>query len=186
VKNIPLVPTVIVALAIAIMIALGVWQLGRADEKEAMLARYAAVSQEGPAIAYPAPDALEAMLYRPVTATCRNVQSIRGTAGTNAVGVKGWAQVAQCMLASGQQAEVAMGWSRAPDPPQWEGGEVTGILAPGGKIVADPALAGLGPLAKPDPADLPNNHLSYAVQWFLFALTALVIYILALRLKARR
>ncbi|HNJ47416.1 MAG TPA: SURF1 family protein, partial [Novosphingobium sp.] len=29
--------------------------------------------------------------------------------------------------------------------------------------------------------DIPNNHLSYAVQWFLFAATALVIYGLALR-----
>ena len=60
-----------------------------------------------------------------------------------------------------------------------------GILAPGGKIVADPPLAELGPLAKPDPADLPNNHLAYAGQWFFFALTALVIYILALRRRRR-
>ena len=32
---------------------------------------------------------------------------------------------------------------------------------------------------------IPNNHLSYAVQWFLFALTALVIYVLAVRKKWR-
>ncbi|NBO00626.1 MAG: hypothetical protein EBV21_04095 [Betaproteobacteria bacterium] len=30
-------------------------------------------------------------------------------------------------------------------------------------------------------SDLPNNHLSYAVQWFLFAFVALVIYALAVR-----
>ena len=42
------------------------------------------------------------------------------------------------------------------------------------------------PLAAPDPRDLPNNHLAYAGQWFFFALTALVIYILALRRRSTR
>ena len=36
----PIVPTVIVAAAIATMVALGVWQLGRMNEKEALIARY--------------------------------------------------------------------------------------------------------------------------------------------------
>ena len=185
-KSIPLLPTALVALAIAIMIALGIWQLGRADEKAAMLARYELVPDDAEPIAYPnGEEAIEANLYRPVIATCETVGSIRGTAGTNRVGVKGWAQVASCTLASGTNTDVALGWSRNPNPPEWAGGEVTGILAPGGKIVADPPLADLGPLAKPDPADLPNNHMSYAVQWFLFALTALVIYILALRYRAK-
>jgi len=31
----------------------------------------------------------------------------------------------------------------------------------------------------------PNNHLSYAIQWFFFAATALVIYVLALRKRWR-
>jgi surfeit locus 1 family protein len=35
-------------------------------------------------------------------------------------------------------------------------------------------------LARPDPRDIPNNHLAYAVQWFLFATVAAVIYALAL------
>ena len=51
------------------------------------------------------------------------------------------------------------------------------------RLVAAPPQAGLAQLALPDPRDLPNNHLSYAVQWFLFAATALVIYVLALRKK---
>ena len=41
-------------------------------------------------------------------------------------------------------------------------------------------------MAAPDPRDLPNNHLAYAGQWFFFALTALVIYILALRRRSTR
>ena len=44
-----------------------------------------------------------------------------------------------------------------------------------------PPRAGLLPLERPDPSDLPNNHIAYAWQWFLFALTALVIYGLAVR-----
>ena len=48
-----------------------------------------------------------------------------------------------------------------------------------------PPQAGLTQLAAPDPRDVPNNHLSYAVQWFLFAVTALVIYGLALRKRWR-
>jgi len=187
VKSIPLLPTIAVAIAMAIMVALGVWQLGRADEKAAMLARYKNVPADLETIAYPANDtAMEAGLYRKVTATCESVQSMRGTAGTNAVGVKGWAQIAKCSLSDGNVAEVALGWSRGPDLPDWQGGAVAGVLAPGGKIIADPPLAELGPLAKPDPADLPNNHLSYAVQWFLFALTALVIYVIALRVRAAK
>jgi len=35
--------------------------------------------------------------------------------------------------------------------------------------------------ASPDPRDIPNNHWSYAIQWFAFAATALIIYALALR-----
>ena len=36
-------------------------------------------------------------------------------------------------------------------------------------------------MARPDPSDLPNNHLAYAGQWFFFAITAFIIYVLALR-----
>ena len=62
---------------------------------------------------------------------------------------------------------------------------MTGVYVSGGmlgyKVVADPPLAGLAAIAAPDPNDLPNNHWSYAIQWFLFALVALVIYGIALR-----
>jgi surfeit locus 1 family protein len=36
-------------------------------------------------------------------------------------------------------------------------------------------------VARPNPDDVPNNHMAYAVQWFLFAAAAAVIYLLALR-----
>ena len=53
-------------------------------------------------------------------------------------------------------------------------------------IVADPPLAGLGPNPGPSLEQVPNNHRSYAFQWFAFALTALIIYGLALKARGRR
>jgi surfeit locus 1 family protein len=185
-REVPLVSSVIVLAAVLTMIGLGIWQLNRLDEKEALIARYAAVPVDAARIDYPPLDQLEASLYRPVRATCEKVASILGVAGQNRLGVSGFSHVAECRLESGAEAKVALGWSRNPQSPEWQGGEVLGILGPGGKIVADPPLGDLGPLAKPDPADIPNNHLAYAGQWFFFALTALVIYFLALRVKLRR
>ena len=43
-KRIPIIPTVIVLGAVAVMIGLGFWQIGRAREKEALLARYQAAA----------------------------------------------------------------------------------------------------------------------------------------------
>ena len=90
------------------------------------------------------------------------------------------AHVAICRLADAHPVRVVLGWSRNPASPVWSGGVVTGRIAPGPRLVADPPLAGLQPNAKPDPADIPNNHLAYAVQW-----VALVIYALALRKRMR-
>lgn len=180
--RLPFWPTLIVLLAVATMAALGIWQLGRADEKNALIARYSAARNSLQPVAYPA-DAAEVddALYRRSELTCSQVLSITAVNGTRADGAKGWAHRATCRTPQGSQAQVALGFSRSPQSPAWSGGSVSGIVAPGPRLVADPALAGLEPLARPDPNDLPNNHLAYAAQWFLFAATALVIYLLALR-----
>jgi cytochrome oxidase assembly protein ShyY1 len=52
-------------------------------------------------------------------------------------------------------------------------------------LVADQPASGLQPSAPPSIADIPNNHMAYAVQWFLFAATALVVYGIALRRRLR-
>ncbi len=185
-RNLPIIPTIIVVLAALIMVGLGFWQLGRADEKEAMLARYATAGDLPESVVYPlTPEQTEQDLYRRSSITCERVLDRRATAGTSEAGVKGWAQIARCALKGGGETEVALGWTRAPDGPQWTGGTVTGIIAPGPKLIADPPRAGLIALSPPDPADLPNNHMAYAGQWFFFAVTALVIYFLALRRRRR-
>ena len=186
-KRIPIIPTILVIGAVAVMIALGVWQLGRMDEKEALIVKAEQSARMSSEVAYPRTDAeLEDRLYRRTTIRCPNPTGATSRAATSERGQNGVAQRVTCTLEDGTQVPVDIGFSRNPQPVEWSGGEVRGIIAPGGRVVAAQPLAGLEALAMPDPRDLPNNHLAYAGQWFFFALTALVIYILALRLRATR
>lgn len=175
--RIPIFATIIVLAAVATMIALGVWQLGRMGEKADLLARYQAAAKTGDEVDYPLKGDGAQAWFRRSRATCGSVAKIDAVSGTSARGAKGWVQRATCT--SG--VIVDLGYTRDIVALAWTGDEVTGIIAPGPRLVADPPLAGLQPMAKPDPGDLPNNHLAYAGQWFFFALTALVIYVLALR-----
>lgn len=185
-RRVPVIPTLVVLAAVAAMIALGFWQLRRADEKEALLARYHRAETMSSDVAWPVTEnEAEQRLYRHTRVRCAEVRTIEPRAGRSARGESGWVHAADCLLADGTPALVVLGWSREPEPASYQGGEVGGFIGPGPRLVASPALAGLGEMTPPDPNDLPNNHLSYAVQWFLFALTALVIYGLALRRKWR-
>lgn len=184
-RSLPILPTIIVLAAVATMIALGFWQLDRLEQKEALLARYAAAQNDGGVVPYPqGGPAITQSLYRRSAFNCTDVKSLRSVSGTSQAGASGWSHIATCALSNGSEGQVALGWSREPKAPVFAGGAVTGIIAPGGRIVADPPLAGLSALARPDPKDVPNNHLAYAGQWFFFALTALVIYVLAVRRRS--
>ena len=181
--RLPIIPTIVVAAAAATMIALGIWQLGRAEEKDALIARYEAALSDDSLATFPTSGTGEDLLFRRSSVNCARVLAIEPTAGRSASGVSGWTQRATCMDARSDTAlTVDIGWTRAPQAVEWNGGVVEGVIAPGPRIVAlDPAVAGAQPLARPDPRNLPNNHFAYAMQWFFFALTALVIYALALR-----
>lgn len=183
--RIPVFATIVVLAAVATMVALGFWQLSRKAEKEALLARYSRASSLSSDIAWPQSAAdYPLALYRRARIDCVRVASVGAVAGRSSSGRSGWAHVAQCRLPDGREAAVALGWSERPESPQWQGGEVRGVVSPAGKgvrLVAAPPQAGLDQLAAPDPANIPNNHLAYAGQWFFFAATALVIYALALR-----
>lgn len=182
-RKLPILPTLFVMVAVATMIGLGVWQLERLHQKEAMLVRYQAAQASAAEVAWPIAggDAMQAALYHRSKLDCSSVSGMTTVSGRNATGEAGLAHVAQCRLPNGDVVPVALGWSRNPASPGWSGGRVSGWIAPGPKLVADPAQAGLDGNARPDPNDIPNNHLAYAVQWFFFALVALVIYGLALR-----
>lgn len=182
IRRLPVIPTLIVLAAVAVMIRLGFWQIERMHQKDALLTRYAQAPAVSAEVPFPSTEqAAETVLYRRSRIACRTVAGITAKAGHNGRGEAGQAQYADCRLPNGSAVQVVLGWSRAPAAPVWAGGEVSGIIAPGPRLVADPPLAGLEANAAPNPADLPNNHWSYAVQWFLFALVALVIYGIAVR-----
>ncbi|HUD30149.1 MAG TPA: SURF1 family protein [Novosphingobium sp.] len=181
-RRIPIIATIVVLAAVGLMVALGFWQLRRLHEKEALLAHYAAAKGNPAPVEWGASGPGEDLLYRRSHLDCRAVTARSGIAGRSASGQSGVAQTARCTLPGGGSALVVLGWSLQPlAGGDWKGGAVTGVIAPGPRLVADPPLAGLEANAIPDPGELPNNHLSYAGQWFFFAATALVIYGLALR-----
>jgi len=187
-KRIPLLPTLIVLIAAAIMIRLGFWQLERLHQKEAMLAQFAHAQADRSVHPWAGGRPLPPS-YSLVAATCAKVGKIAPQAGENDQGNAGWAHVAECTLPSGTSVRVVLGWSADPKTVTWPGGPVTGTFVDRGKagplIYTAPPQAGLQPIARPDPRDLPNNHLAYAVQWFAFAAVALVIYALAVRKRLR-
>lgn len=183
----PLVPTLLVGAAVATMIGLGIWQLGRMTEKEALIARFRAAAGR-PAVAWPAiPPGDDSLLYRRASGFCTEVTGWRQVAGRNAAGETGWSHIAACRTGGlegpGMQAD--MGWSRQAASPAWRGGEVSGIIAPDRehriRLVSGAPAPGLQASAPPSPETTPNNHLLYAIQWFFFAAAAAIIYVLALR-----
>lgn len=186
--RIPVVATLVVTAAVAAMIALGIWQLHRAQWKEQLLAQYQQ-AQNLPPIAYPTVPLGQAQLplFRHATAVCLSPVGRRALAGRNYAGEPGYSQIVECRTgAEGPGLSVDVGWSKNPSAAvNWPGGPVSGIIAPDRKmrmrLVAATAAPGLEPSAPPTTADIPNNHRFYAIQWFSFALIALVIYGLALR-----
>ena len=188
IRKLPLIPTLIVVAAVAVMIALGFWQIGRAHEKEALLARYTA-AQTLPPISFPTgpvhSDRLP--LFRFATGLCLRPVAKRSSAGQNRAGEPGYVLIVDCTTgAEGPGMSVELGWTKNPNAKvNWTGGPVSGIIAPDRKsrmrLVAATAPPGLEPSAPPSIDQIPNNHRFYAVQWFLFALIAAVIYFLAVR-----
>ena len=191
-RRLPIVATIIVAAAVALMIGLGIWQLQRAKWKEGLLAQYNQ-AQKLPPIAWPTvtPPKDRLPLFRSATAVCLRPVSQRAVAGENRAGEPGYVHIVDCATgAEGPGMSIELGWSKNPNAKmKWAGGPVSGIIAPdrrmGMRLVADGAAPGLQPSALPSPKSIPNNHLFYAVQWFAFAVIALIIYGLALRKRRK-
>ena len=187
----PLIPTILVAAAVATMIGLGVWQLQRREEKLELLASLAA-AQNQPAIGWPtAPFAGPPPLFRAASGNCLSVTGFRTAAGANRNGDSGFLVIADCRVgAEGPGMAVELGWSKNPAVGRdYKGGMVRGIIAPDSvsrmRLVSIEPGPGLAASALPSPDSIPNNHLSYAIQWFLFAAFAGVIYVLALKRREK-
>lgn len=204
-KRFPMISTLVVLIAVAIMVFLGFWQIDRLDQKNALLETYAA-NLDRPAITYPelGPVANESM-FRRSAVNCLRVTDWRGGSGTAADGAKGFRYMARCVTgAEGPGVLINFGVGNRPNMEiDWQGGEVTGWIThapsgsalqnslngeesgPGPMLVSDKSMAGLKAPSRPSLDDIPNNHFAYAVQWFLFAVIALVIYGFALRGRSR-
>ena len=198
-KRLPVLATALVSTAVAAMIALGVWQLHRADEKVALLARYASASTL-PEMAFPAMPIGDDLLFRRAAGFCLSPISHRVEAGRNVKGEGGWRHLVDCRRgAEGLGMVVDIGWSKGfKDKPDWQGGPVSGVISaepeqrsllgkalgrgnlPRLMLIAATPAPGLAASAPPRPESIPNNHLAYAVQWFVFAGIAALIFGIAL------
>jgi surfeit locus 1 family protein len=192
IRRLPLIPTIIVGAAVALMVWLGIWQLQRAHWKEGLLARYAE-AEKLPPIAFPGGPLRDDQLplFRHATGVCLRIVGKRALAGENRQGDPGYAHIVDCVTgAEGPGMSVELGWSKDPNAKfNWQGSLVSGVIAPDRRkrmrLVAGSAPPGLEPSAAPSLSSIPNNHRSYALQWFAFAAIALIIYGLAVRKRLK-
>lgn len=199
-RRLPILPTLIVGLAVAAMIALGLWQLRRAEWKEGLLASYRAAAHAAPLYGLPAGLPVEQAAFRRAHILCRVASAPTMLGGVNAKGDTGFRNIVGCTLIDGRRILADLGWSavgvKPAVPAVGQRIEGDGLLIPDevlaervlGKasdampllLVLDGGVPGLAASVPPSIETIPNNHRSYAVQWFLFAMVALVIYGLAL------
>jgi len=198
----PLIPTILVAAAAATMIALGFWQIKRAGQKEALIAELRH-NPDKPALAFPAlGPVMPEWIFRPSSVNCLSVEGWTAEAGRASDGTMGFRYIAHCRTTGGEGpgALISVGVGNRPDlKPAWDGGIISGWITKepdhrslfsrmtGPRIVLRPMLMAM---ESPEPdlkagglpsvEDIPNNHIAYAVQWFVFAVIAIVIYTLAL------
>jgi len=194
-KRLPLLPTIVVSAAVAAMIALGIWQLQRAQWKERLLAEYAV------AATMPAVD-LDPLLdgrtrppplsFRRALVTCSAADAEPVVhAGRDPANRVGQVYLIPCRPGAEGLAgrlRVNAGWANRPDAARRLSlsGLVAGRLGAvegEGPIVLTAATP-VPPLAAAAPStieSIPNNHRLYAWQWFFFAAAAALIYWLALR-----
>lgn len=188
IRRLPIIPTILVLAAVAVMIGLGIWQLQRARWKDGLVARYDR-AETLPPLEYPTVPLSDEQvpLFRHATGVCLRPVGQRAVAGENRAGEPGYVHIVDCTTgAEGPGMSVEVGWSKDPNAKvNWSGGPVSGVIAPDRRmrmrLVAASAPPGLEPSAVPSLSAIPNNHRSYALQWFAFALIALVIYGLAVR-----
>jgi cytochrome oxidase assembly protein ShyY1 len=175
-----------VAVALPVLIGFGVWQLQRADWKEALLADLArnadsALIDLGTG---PIPPDSQFRLVRLQLSCPGGLADLR--AGRNLSGQSGYAYLIDCHVG---QTPVTRdtGWSPRPEPLSILGGTATfeGRLVKGAGdgwiLVQTSSAPPLEPSAPPSLDTISNSHLSYAVQWFSFAAILAVIYGLWLR-----
>lgn len=192
-RRAPLLATALVLIAVAVMIALGMWQLRRAEWKETLTARAAGNLLEATAdLPSTLPPGLD---YRRFRVSCERIEYLQPKAGTGRGGTSGWLQPAACVRRPGDdRVTIGLGITERPERalPRGTANSYTGRVLHSGTesanqyiLYAEQPPTGLIPVAQPTPemanTTTPEGHRGYAMQWFLFAATAVAIYGLALR-----
>jgi surfeit locus 1 family protein len=197
-------PTLATFVVMTVLISLGLWQLQRREWKHALIARLEA-AQTLPLLApidyFRAMAGEKSVQYRRAELPCspgevlpydlKGGSSIGGDSGylvlvscrpnklpPDIVAVAGWTRRADAARVPVGVDTVFRGlviehpYGDAPDRPQF-------------MLIPDSAVAPLQRSLLPSPQDLPDNHLSYAGQWFGLAGALAVIYGVWLRRRLR-
>lgn len=199
-RPVPIIPTLITAVGIVILCGLGKWQLDRRAWKSDLITRLAAA----PNLPEVTPEEFRAAMmgdtsiqYRRARIDCRagprKPYDLRP--GSSAKGDSGFFVVVSCRPNSRPPDIVAVaGWTRRVDAKdmvlnldhQFSGvviensyGQAEG--RPRFMLIPDQAIPPLARPQAPSAADLPDNHLAYAGQWFGLAAALAAIYGLWLR-----
>ena len=198
-KRLPPGPTLFTLVAVVLMVGLGIWQLQRRVWKEALIAAAEAAPEQPPMTLAALKSALQQgapVQYRQVRVPCRlgTVKPVDLRPGASLDGNPGYLVLVPCA----PDIVVAAGWTMRPDAlaaPITVDADFTGMIIerpygpqpgkPRVLVIPDSAVPPLQPGRQPRPADLPNNHLGYAFQWFGFALTLSIIYAIWLRRRWR-
>jgi cytochrome oxidase assembly protein ShyY1 len=191
-KRLPLLPTLLVVAAVAVMIGLGIWQLQRAQGKDRLIAE-ARDPARRPALDFDADPPRPLPPGSASRVTCTPAGAPEPRAGQNMRGETGYRYLLRCRPGTGPSPRVVtvdIGWSPNPalKPPLGARIAFTGTAheeASLPALTAREAVAPLQPSKPPAPAELPNNHLLYALQWFFFAAAAAAIYLMALNKRRR-
>lgn len=173
-----------VALALPILIGLGLWQVSRLHWKQQVIAEMqAAATLPTLHVTGPIPPG-SAFRTADMLLDCP-AQVPLSEAARNLKGESGWSHILACTAPGGESAQLMLGWSGAGEPPASETvpagqRQVQGVLVPGAhvqwRLYPPTAPAPLLPVQPPTPETMPNNHRLYAIQWFAFAGILLVIY----------
>lgn len=189
-RRLPIIPTIVVLAAVAIMLALGVWQLRRASLHQAQVNAYGRAAKLPP-VAFPTTPTknVESLFYRFATGNCLRVVNRRTSVGESKSEEPGFVVILDCSTgAEGPGMSVEVGWSKNPNATTtWKGGLVSGIIVPDDKSRLRLASAAPAPgleataIPKPSVKVSPARNRGYAATWFSFAAIALIIYALAVR-----
>jgi surfeit locus 1 family protein len=205
-RRIPVIATLVVGLAVAAMISLGLWQIRRAHWKEGLLASYQAAAGAPALDGIPKGANVDTLAFRRAHLFCTVTTLPTQLGGASGAGAPGFRNMVGCRLTDGRVIMADIGWSAINAKPAFpaigERIEASGRLIPDEPladrlfpkgqaglltvlIVMDSPAVGFQPSIAPSIADIPNNHRAYAAQWFLFAATALIIFLLAVRRRDR-